>query len=215
MLVQKPICLSLCDCSCVCRWPPDGVECFFLLRQTLRMNCLESCWTGPLEALNHWVQKDFSLNQYAMVCNKHRRALFNLTALFQWVACSIKCCINLLCIYISHSSLDKICMPQSVNRNMRKDQDSTGKLFKLTVSLSKLPESPDPHSDSIDLGTTDVHRKPMYSKWNQSSETVKTHRKQKPEQRNKHQNIAPSVHIESRQNSQKRRKYIINIYCCY
>uniref|UniRef100_A0A8C1VYT2 DNA (cytosine-5-)-methyltransferase n=1 Tax=Cyprinus carpio TaxID=7962 RepID=A0A8C1VYT2_CYPCA len=103
---------------------------------------------------------------------------------------------------------DKICMPQSVNRNMRKDQDSTGKLFKLTVSLSKLPESPDPHSDSIDLGTTDVHRKPMYSKWNQSSETVKTHRKQKPEQRNKHQNIAPSVHIESRQNSQKRRQMV-------
>uniref|UniRef100_A0A671KN03 DNA (cytosine-5-)-methyltransferase n=1 Tax=Sinocyclocheilus anshuiensis TaxID=1608454 RepID=A0A671KN03_9TELE len=101
--------------------------------------------------------------------------------------------------------------PQSecnVNRNMRKHKDSKGKLFKLTVSLSKLPESLDLHSGSIDLGTTDVYRKSMYSELNQRSwQTVKTRRKQKP-QRNKHQNITPSVHIESRQNSQKRHQMV-------
>uniref|UniRef100_A0A673KIW6 DNA (cytosine-5-)-methyltransferase n=1 Tax=Sinocyclocheilus rhinocerous TaxID=307959 RepID=A0A673KIW6_9TELE len=103
---------------------------------------------------------------------------------------------------------DKICMPRSVNRNMRKHKDSTGKLFKLTVSLSKLPESLDLHSGSIDLGTADVYRKRMYSELNQRSwQTVKTRRKQKP-QRNKHQNITPSVHIESRQNSQKRHQMV-------
>uniref|UniRef100_A0A673K8H3 DNA (cytosine-5-)-methyltransferase n=1 Tax=Sinocyclocheilus rhinocerous TaxID=307959 RepID=A0A673K8H3_9TELE len=86
--------------------------------------------------------------------------------------------------------------------------DSTGKLFKLTVSLSKLPESLDLHSGSIDLGTADVYRKRMYSELNQRSwQTVKTRRKQKP-QRNKHQNITPSVHIESRQNSQKRHQMV-------
>ncbi|XP_016098796.1 uncharacterized protein [Sinocyclocheilus grahami] len=103
---------------------------------------------------------------------------------------------------------DKICMPRSVNGNMRKHKDSTGKLFKLTVSLSKLPESLDLHSGSIDLGTADVYRKRMYSELNQRSwQTVKTRRKQKP-QRNKHQNITPRVHIESRQNSQKRHQMV-------
>ncbi len=113
--------------------------------------------------------------------------------------------------YIFCSSLDKIYMPRSVNGNMENHKVPTGKLFKLTVSLSKLPESPDLHNGSVDLGTTEVYRKRMYSKLNQRSwQTVKTSRKQKYTQRNKHQ----SVHIESRQNSQKRRMYIINIYCC-
>lgn len=113
------------------------------------------------------------------------------------------------------SSLDKISMPQSVNRNMGNHKEPTGKLFKLTVSLSKLPESLDLHNGSIDLGTTEVYRKHMYSKWNQRSlQTVKISRKQKYTQRNKHQNISQSVHIELRQNGQKRRMYIINIYCC-
>lgn len=117
--------------------------------------------------------------------------------------------------YIFFSSLDKIYMPRSVNRNMGNQKDPTGKLFKLTVCLSKLPEPLDLHNGSTDLGTTEVYRKRMYSKWNQRSwQTVKTSRKQKYTQRNKHQNITPSVHIESRQNSQKRRMYIINIYCC-
>ncbi|XP_052396567.1 uncharacterized protein LOC127944572 isoform X2 [Carassius gibelio] len=97
----------------------------------------------------------------------------------------------------------------NVNRNMRKHKDSTGKLFELTVSLSKLPESLELTSGSIDLGTTDVYRKHMHSKWNQRSwQTVKIRRKHKPAQRNKHQNITPSVHIESRQNSQKRHQMV-------
>ncbi|XP_058618306.1 DNA (cytosine-5-)-methyltransferase 3 beta, duplicate b.2 isoform X1 [Onychostoma macrolepis] len=104
---------------------------------------------------------------------------------------------------------NQIYMHRSVNRNMANHKDTTGKLFKLTVSLSKLPESLDLHSGSIDLGTTEVYRKRMYSKWNQRSwQTVKTSRKQKYTQRNKHQNITPSVHIESRQNSQKRHQMV-------
>uniref|UniRef100_A0A8C2KW94 DNA (cytosine-5-)-methyltransferase n=1 Tax=Cyprinus carpio TaxID=7962 RepID=A0A8C2KW94_CYPCA len=93
--------------------------------------------------------------------------------------------------------------PQSESNN------TAGRLFKLNVSLSKLPESLDLHNGSMDLGTTDVYRKRMFSKWNQRSwQTVKTCRKQKYTQRNKHQNITPSVHIESRQNSQKRHQMV-------
>ncbi|XP_050951787.1 DNA (cytosine-5-)-methyltransferase 3 beta, duplicate b.2 [Labeo rohita] len=104
---------------------------------------------------------------------------------------------------------DKIYMPQSVNRNKRNHKDPTGKLFELTVSLNKLPESLDLHNGSIDLGEADVYRKRMYSKWNQRSwQTVKTRRKQKYVQRNKQQNITPAVHIESRQNSQKRHQMV-------
>ncbi|XP_016367330.1 uncharacterized protein LOC107707749 isoform X2 [Sinocyclocheilus rhinocerous] len=104
---------------------------------------------------------------------------------------------------------NKIYMPRSVNRNMENHKDPKGKLFKLTVSLSKLPESLDLHNGLIDLGTTEVYRKRMDSKWNQRSwQTVKTRRKQKYTQRNKHQKITPSVHIESRQNSQKRHQMV-------
>uniref|UniRef100_A0A8C2KVF8 DNA (cytosine-5-)-methyltransferase n=1 Tax=Cyprinus carpio TaxID=7962 RepID=A0A8C2KVF8_CYPCA len=100
-------------------------------------------------------------------------------------------------------------MPRSVNRSMENHKDTAGRLFKLNVSLSKLPESLDLHNGSMDLGTTDVYRKRMFSKWNQRSwQTVKTCRKQKYTQRNKHQNITPSVHIESRQNSQKRHQMV-------
>ncbi len=175
------------------------------------MNCLESCWTGLLEALNHWVQMDFNFNQISTVCNKHRRMLFDFSAIFKSASCSIVCCIY----YIFFSSLDKISMPQSVNRKMGNHKEPTGKLFKLTVSLSKLPESLDLDNGLIDLGTTEVYRKCMYSKCNQSSwQTVKTSKKQKYTQRNKHQDISQSVHVESRQNSQNRRMYSINIYCC-
>ncbi|XP_052449646.1 uncharacterized protein LOC128011364 [Carassius gibelio] len=106
-------------------------------------------------------------------------------------------------------SNNRIHMPRSVNRNMGDHKDPTTKLFKLNVSLSKLPESLDLENGSIDLGTTEVYGKCMYSKWNQRPlQTVKTRKKQKYTQRNKQQNITPNVHIESRQNSQKRHKMV-------
>uniref|UniRef100_A0A8C1U6H7 DNA (cytosine-5-)-methyltransferase n=1 Tax=Cyprinus carpio TaxID=7962 RepID=A0A8C1U6H7_CYPCA len=99
--------------------------------------------------------------------------------------------------------------PESNSMSMENHKDTAGRLFKLNVSLSKLPESLDLQNGSMDLGTTDVYRKRMFSKWNQRSwQTVKTCRKQKYTQRNKHQNITPSVHIESRQNSQKRHQMV-------
>ncbi|XP_043080712.1 DNA (cytosine-5-)-methyltransferase 3 beta, duplicate b.2 isoform X2 [Puntigrus tetrazona] len=104
---------------------------------------------------------------------------------------------------------DKIHMPRSMNSTIGKDKDPTGKLFTLTVPLRKLPEPLDLHNGSVDLGTTDVYRKRMHSKWNQTSwQNVKTRRKQKYTPRNKPQNITPSVHIESRQNSQKRNQMV-------
>lgn len=107
-------------------------------------------------------------------------------------------------------------MPRSVNGHMGNHKDHRGKLFKLTVSLNKLPESLDLNDGSIDLGTTDDYRKRTYPKWNQKSlQTVKTRRKQKHAQRNKHQNVKPSIQIESRQNSEKRRKYTNDSYYCY
>ncbi|KAG1962003.1 DNA (cytosine-5)-methyltransferase 3B [Pimephales promelas] len=99
---------------------------------------------------------------------------------------------------------DKIDMPRSVNGHMGNHKDHAGKLFELTVSLNKLPESLDLNNGSIDLGTTDDYKKRTYSKWNQRSlQTVKTRRK-----RNKHQNVKPAIQIESRQNSQQRHQMV-------
>nr|AYE92128.1 DNA (cytosine-5-)-methyltransferase 3 [Gobiocypris rarus] len=100
---------------------------------------------------------------------------------------------------------DKMYMPQSVNGNMGNHKDHTGKLFKLTVSLNKLPESLDLHDGTIDLGTTDVYRKRINQR---SWENVKTGRKQKHAHRNKNQNNKPNIQIESRQNSQKRHQMV-------
>ncbi|XP_067228552.1 DNA (cytosine-5-)-methyltransferase 3 beta, duplicate b.2 [Chanodichthys erythropterus] len=94
---------------------------------------------------------------------------------------------------------DKIYMPRSVNGDMGNHRDHTGKLFQLTVSLNKLPESLDLHDGSVDLGTTDAYRKRM---------TVKTRRKQKHAYQNKQQNNKPVIQIESRQNSQKRHQMV-------
>ncbi len=41
---------------------------------------------------------DFNLNQNAIVCNKHWRMLFEFSAIFKCVSCSIVCCIHLLYI---------------------------------------------------------------------------------------------------------------------
>uniref|UniRef100_A0A8C2KTZ3 DNA (cytosine-5-)-methyltransferase n=1 Tax=Cyprinus carpio TaxID=7962 RepID=A0A8C2KTZ3_CYPCA len=79
------------------------------------------------------------------------------------------------------------------------------KLFNLTVSLNKLPESLDLHKGSINLGKKDVYRKFMHPKWNQrSSQTVRTCREQKHTYRNKLLTHCESMQVESRQNSQKR-----------
>uniref|UniRef100_A0A8C1U0P2 DNA (cytosine-5-)-methyltransferase n=1 Tax=Cyprinus carpio TaxID=7962 RepID=A0A8C1U0P2_CYPCA len=99
-------------------------------------------------------------------------------------------------------------MPRSVNGNVGSSpnyKDHREKLFNLTVSLNKLPESLDLHKGSINLGKKDVYRKFMHPKWNQrSSQTVRTCREQKHTYRNKLLTHCESMQVESRQNSQKR-----------
>uniref|UniRef100_A0A8C2KX33 DNA (cytosine-5-)-methyltransferase n=1 Tax=Cyprinus carpio TaxID=7962 RepID=A0A8C2KX33_CYPCA len=80
-------------------------------------------------------------------------------------------------------------------------KDHREKLFNLTVSLNKLPESLDLHKGSINLGKKDVYRKFMHPKWNQrSSQTVRTCREQKHTYRNKLLTHCESMQVESRQN---------------
>ncbi|XP_016151354.1 DNA (cytosine-5-)-methyltransferase beta, duplicate b.3 isoform X2 [Sinocyclocheilus grahami] len=99
-------------------------------------------------------------------------------------------------------------MPRSVNGNVASSpnyKDHREKLFNLTVSLNKLPESLDLHKGSINLGEKDVYRRFMHPKWNQrSSQTVRTCREQKHSYRNKRLTRCESMQVESRQNSQKR-----------
>lgn len=99
-------------------------------------------------------------------------------------------------------------MPRSVNGNVGSSpnyKDHREKLFNLTVSLNKLPESLDLHKGSINLGKTHVYRKFMHPKWNRrSSQTVRTCQEQKHTYRNKHLTHCESMQVESRQNSLKR-----------
>uniref|UniRef100_A0A673FVY3 DNA (cytosine-5-)-methyltransferase n=1 Tax=Sinocyclocheilus rhinocerous TaxID=307959 RepID=A0A673FVY3_9TELE len=83
------------------------------------------------------------------------------------------------------------------------------KLFNLTVSLNKLPESLDLHKGSINLGKKDVYRRFMHPKWNRrSSRTVRTCREQKHSYRSKRLTHCESMQVESRQNSQKRSQMV-------
>ncbi|XP_059383507.1 DNA (cytosine-5-)-methyltransferase beta, duplicate b.3 [Carassius carassius] len=98
--------------------------------------------------------------------------------------------------------------PRSVNGNVGSSpnyKDHREKLFNLTVSLNKLPESLDLHKRSINLGEKNVYRKFMHPKWNQrSSQTVRTCREQKRTYRDMLRTHYESMQVESRQNSQKR-----------
>ncbi|ROL53231.1 DNA (cytosine-5)-methyltransferase 3B [Anabarilius grahami] len=88
-------------------------------------------------------------------------------------------------------------MPRSVNGNDGSSlnyKDHREKLFKLTVSLNKLPESLDLHKGSINLRKKDVYRKFMHPKLNQRSvQTVRTCREQKRTNWNKYLNIIESM----------------------
>lgn len=110
-------------------------------------------------------------------------------------------------------------MPRSVNGNVGSSlncKDHREKLFKLTVSLNKLPESLDLHKGSINLRKRDVYRKFMHPKLDQRSvQTVRTCREQKRTNWKKYLNFIESMQVESRQNSRKRCMYTIVIYCCY
>ncbi|XP_067302642.1 DNA (cytosine-5)-methyltransferase 3B-like [Pseudorasbora parva] len=103
---------------------------------------------------------------------------------------------------------EEVFMPRSVNGNVGSSlnyKDHRENLFKLTVSLNKLPESLDLHKGSINLRKTDVYRKFMHLKLNQRSlQTVRTHREQKRTYWNKLLINRESMQVESRQNSQKR-----------
>uniref|UniRef100_A0A673FL49 DNA (cytosine-5-)-methyltransferase n=1 Tax=Sinocyclocheilus rhinocerous TaxID=307959 RepID=A0A673FL49_9TELE len=103
-------------------------------------------------------------------------------------------------------------MPRSVNGNVGSSpnyKDHREKLFNLTVSLNKLPESLDLHKGSINLGKKDVYRRFMHPKWNRrSSRTVRTCREQKHSYRSKRLTHCESMQVESRQNSQKRSQMV-------
>ncbi|XP_021325425.1 DNA (cytosine-5-)-methyltransferase beta, duplicate b.3 isoform X1 [Danio rerio] len=94
--------------------------------------------------------------------------------------------------------------PRSVNGNdgpSSNFKDHREKLFNLTVSLNKLPESLDLHRGSIDIGKTHVYRKFMLPKRSlrplQSREKKYTHWK-------RYLNDMESMKVDSRQNSQER-----------
>ncbi|XP_073679162.1 DNA (cytosine-5-)-methyltransferase beta, duplicate b.3 [Garra rufa] len=99
-------------------------------------------------------------------------------------------------------------MPRTVNGNVGSspnNKDLREKLFNLTVSLNKLPESLDLHKGPINLGKTHVYRKFMHPKWNRrSSQTARTCREQKRTYWNRRLTHYESMQVESRQNSEKR-----------
>ncbi|KAL1249796.1 hypothetical protein QQF64_020801 [Cirrhinus molitorella] len=103
---------------------------------------------------------------------------------------------------------EQVFFPRSVNENVGSspnNKDHREKLFNLTVSLNKLPESLDLQKGSINLGKTHVYRKFMHPKWNRRSlQTVRTCREQKRTYWNKHPTHCESMQVESRQNSRKR-----------
>ncbi|KAK7128668.1 hypothetical protein R3I94_017036 [Phoxinus phoxinus] len=103
---------------------------------------------------------------------------------------------------------EEVFMPRSVNGNVGSSPNYRNyreKLFKLTVSLNKLPESLDMHKGSINLKKTDVYRKLMHPRLNHRSlQTARTRREQNRTNWNKHLNKIESMQVESRQNSQKR-----------